>query len=85
VIVNCEATRPIESVELVADGQVIDAWHGEGSPRLTAKVRLRSRMQWLSARAFVDERDWEADGHSMESLMASGCIAFTNPVWVERD
>ena len=85
VVVNCEATQPIESVELIADGQVVDVWHGEGSLRLTAKIRLQSGMRWVSARAFVDERGWEADGHSMEPLMASGCIAFTNPVWVERD
>ena len=36
------------------------------------------------ARAFLIEPPWPKDGHTMEALMASGCAAFTNPVWVEQ-
>ncbi|MFC1714542.1 CehA/McbA family metallohydrolase [Candidatus Poribacteria bacterium] len=85
VAVCCEATRPIEYVELIADGGVTHVWHGDGSMQLAAKIRLQAGMRWLSARAFLYDEKWKADGHSMEPLMASGCAAFTNPVWVEMD
>jgi len=85
VEVFCEATRPIECVELISDGQIAHVWYGEDSIRLKADIQLQSGMMWLLAKAFIHDREWEKDGHSMEPIMASGCVAFTNPVWVEED
>ena len=84
VTVTCDAARPIGRVELIADGEIAHVWPGQGALQLTATVRLSAMMRWLIARAFVHEEPQIETGHNAEPLLATGCVAFTNPVWVKR-
>jgi len=85
VEVSCSAACPIERVELIVNGDVAGVWPGGRQKQLAATSRLKAaRMRWLLARAFLLEPPWPPDGHTMGALMASGCAAFTNPVWVEQ-
>ncbi len=84
--VRCEAARPLRNVELIGNGEVIRVIDGQGCGRLDATVTMKAGYRWIIARAYVHEsnEDWPKDGTSMEPLLASGCVAFTNPVWIER-
>ena len=84
VTVACQAARPIDRVELVADGEITQAWRAEGALQFAATVRLGSTMCWLIARAFVHEETQIETDRSGEPLLATGCIAFTNPIWLKR-
>jgi len=84
VTVECKAARPIRKVELITDGAIARAWSGEGSSRLVVTTRLAATMRWLLAQAFVHEEARIETEHNPEPLWATGCVAFTNPVWVER-
>lgn len=85
VQVSCQSTRPLESVELIADGKIIHTWNGNFSTRMEAEISLTKKVRWIIARAYahVEEGCWPQDDTSMEPLLESGCIAFTNPVWVQ--
>jgi hypothetical protein len=94
VEVSCRSSRPLRRVELVADGRVVKAWEGRGGVRFDAETTLSFEAakgapaaRWIVARAYAYEEDsgiWPVDDTTMEPLLESGCIAFTNPVWVER-
>ena len=86
VSVKCLSSRPLDKVELVADGRTLEEWRCRGSLSFEFEGRLPARFRWILARAFALEEERPRDGHSMEPLLASGCIAFTNPVFVgERE
>lgn len=86
VQVTCQSARPLERVEIVADGKVIKEWQGNRSFQLEADIHISGEMKWVIARAYAYEEDacWPADDTSMEPLLESGCIAFTNPVWIQH-
>ena len=78
VEVRCQATRLIDRVELVGDGEVLFAFHSEGSMTLDATTVLRSSdAEWLMARAYLLEEPMPENGHTGTPLDLSGCVAFT--------
>jgi hypothetical protein len=86
VEVSCQSARPLERVELIADGKVIQSWNGNGNLRFEANIGIAADAGWMLARAyaFVEDGCWPEDDTSMEPLLESGCIAFTNPVRIAR-
>lgn len=85
VTLSAATTRPLDRLELIADGEVIRVWDGHGALEMDCQAALPATMGWLLARAYVTEEPWPRDGHSMEPLRLDGCVAFTNPVWVAGD
>ena len=85
VEVRCQATRLIDRVELIADGQVLYAFHSAGSMTLDATAVLQAGdARWLLARAYLIEEPVPKDGHTGTPFDLSGCVAFTNPVFCGR-
>lgn len=82
--IRCETARPLKAVELIADGHVVRRWSCRHSLRFEAEAELRIAAKWMIARAYAYEEDdcWPEDDTAMEPLLESGCIAFTNPVWI---
>ncbi|HEX6970752.1 MAG TPA: CehA/McbA family metallohydrolase, partial [Limnochordia bacterium] len=82
VRLHCRATRPLRALELIVNGAEYKRWPGHGALEWEMEQDLALPAGWVLARAYVDEEPLPKDGHSREPMTASGCVAFTNPVYL---
>lgn len=80
--IYCASKRPIKFIELIGDGEKIAEIDGKKASFIKEKIYILPEYKWIIARVYVYEEEWRKDGHSIEPLVASGCVAFTNPIWI---
>ncbi|MCM8807538.1 MAG: CehA/McbA family metallohydrolase [Candidatus Omnitrophica bacterium] len=80
----CESKRPIKYIEIIGDGKVIHIVNGRKSFIINETILLKPEYKWIISRVYLYEEEWRKDSHSLEPLVLSGCVAFTNPIWIER-
>lgn len=81
VRVTADAGRPIDAVEVVADGKIIYSEKGEGRISFTFTVELLPDTRWVMARAKLCGTEWDRTTHSFTPFMEAGYDAFTNPIF----
>jgi hypothetical protein len=83
VQLRCQSNRPLQRLDLVCQGAVVRRWSPAGATWCTVEERLAVEG-WVLALAYAEEAPPSTNGHTGTPLDVDGCIAFTNPVWLQR-